>query len=117
MVEVTLRMIEEINTEKFPSNIIKEYHDVVRELISILALLDGYKTIGEGAHKELIDYLKDNYSQFSQQEIIFLDQLRTNRNRITYDGFFIDSDYVIRNKDSIRKIINKLNNLIQQKIK
>jgi len=116
MVEVTLRMIEEINTEKFPSNIIK-YHDVVRELISILALLDGYKTIGEGAHKELIDYLKDNYSQFSQQEIIFLDQLRTNRNRITYDGFFIDSDYVIRNKDSIRKIINKLNNLIQQKIK
>mgnify|MGYP001613697510 CR=1 FL=1 len=117
MVEVTLRMIEEINAEKFPSNIIKEYHDVVRELISILALLDGYKTVGEGAHKELIDYLKDNYSQFSQQEIIFLDQLRTNRNRIIYDGFFINSDYLTRNKDSIRKIINKLNNLIKQKIK
>ena len=55
MVNKTLEMISEIDAEKFPSNVIKEYYEVIRELLSVLLLLDGYKTIGEGAHKTLID--------------------------------------------------------------
>ena len=39
------------------SNITKEYYDLIRELISVVLLLDGYKTYGEGAHKKLIEYL------------------------------------------------------------
>ncbi len=53
MVEATLEMISTLNIDKFPSNITKEYYEVIRELISIVLLLDGYKTYGEGAHKKL----------------------------------------------------------------
>ena len=55
MVETTLEMIETIDVAKFPSNIVKEYYDVIRELMTAILLLDGYKTHGEGAHKKLIE--------------------------------------------------------------
>ncbi|MBS3176881.1 hypothetical protein J4457_06625 [Candidatus Woesearchaeota archaeon] len=46
MVETTLEMIKHIDKTQFPSHVIKEYYEVIRELISIVLLLDGYKTIG-----------------------------------------------------------------------
>lgn len=58
MVEKTIEMIESLDIERFPSNITKEYYETIRELISVILLLDGYKTHGEGAHKKQIDYLK-----------------------------------------------------------
>ena len=73
MVEITLEMIRQIDKSKFPSNIAKEYYEVTRELISIILLLDGYKTIGEGAHKRQIEYLEANYRDFSKYEIAFID--------------------------------------------
>ena len=60
MAVITLKMIETIDKTKFPSNIVKEYYDVIRELMSSILLLDGYKLIGENAHKNLIDYIKSN---------------------------------------------------------
>lgn len=49
MVEITLEMIKTIDAERFSSNIVKEYYDVIRELMTAILLLDGYKTQGEGA--------------------------------------------------------------------
>ncbi|MEK6983934.1 MAG: hypothetical protein AABX33_05150 [Nanoarchaeota archaeon] len=80
MVEITLEMIKQIDKSKFPSNITKEYYEVVRELISIILLLDGYKTMGEGAHKRQIEYLEANYKDFSKHETAFIDDLRVTRN-------------------------------------
>jgi len=57
MAETTLEMIDSLDPERFPSNVLKEYYGVIRELIQVILLLDGYKTVGEGAHKRLIDYL------------------------------------------------------------
>ncbi|VVB88656.1 Uncharacterised protein [uncultured archaeon] len=57
MVESTLEMIDTIESKKYPSHVLKEYYEVVRELITIVLLLDGYKTQGEGAHKKLIEYI------------------------------------------------------------
>lgn len=115
MVDKTLEMINEINIEKFPSNVIKEYYEVVRELLSVLLLLDGYKVIGEGAHKTLIEYVKQNYKEFSEYEISLMDDLRITRNKIAYDGFFVQIDYVNRNREDIIKIINKLKEIIKKK--
>ena len=115
MVDKTLEMINELSVEKYPSNIIKEYYDVIRELLSILLLFDGYKTIGEGAHKTLIDYIKKNYKQFSNYEIFLMDDLRITRNKIAYDGFFVRGDYVNRRKEDIIKLINKLKGVIEKK--
>lgn len=115
MVNTTLSMIETISIEKFSSNVTKEYYEVVRELITTLLLLDGYKTYGEGAHKKLIEYLEKNYTDFSGDEIHFLDDLRIVRNKISYDGFFVTIDYIGQRRERIKRIIAKLQKNIKDK--
>ena len=118
MIESTLRMIRELNPEKFPSQIIKEYYDILRELISIIALLDGYRTLGEGAHKELMEYIQDNYhSKLEESHFHFLNELRIIRNKITYDGFFVNLEYVKRNEEVIITIIKKLKDITGAKLR
>ncbi|HJX06269.1 MAG TPA: hypothetical protein VJ461_06175 [Candidatus Nanoarchaeia archaeon] len=116
MVEQTLAMLRTIDETRFPSQVAKELYDVIRELISIIMLLDGYKTFGEGAHKVAIDYLKSYYTCFSASEISLIDRLRIIRNRITYDGFFVQSDFVARRKVRLRAIIDKLKKIISKKM-
>ena len=116
MVEITLEMIKQIDKSKFPSNIAKEYYEIVRELMSIILLLDGYKTMGEGAHKRQIEYLEANYKEFSKYEIDFIDDLRVTRNKIAYDGFFVKESYIDRKLNEILKIIDKLNKIVHKKI-
>ena len=117
MVETTLEMIKQIDQTKFPSNLTKEYYDVIRELMSVILLLDGYKTIGEGAHKKLIEYLEDNYKQFEKNEITLINDLRITRNKISYDGFFVTEDYLERKTKGIQTIIPKLKEIIKEKSK
>jgi len=116
MVDTTLNMIKTIDEKKFPSNVIKEYYDVLRELISVILLLDGFKTKGEGAHKKLIEYLEQNYKEFSSYEISLLDDLRITRNKIAYDGFFVTDDYLERKKEGIGTIIKKLRKVVNEKL-
>lgn len=116
MVETTLDMIKTVNKTKFPSNVTKDYYDVIRELISIILLLDGYKTIGEGAHKTMIEYLESNYKVFGNSEILLIDDLRIVRNKIAYDGFFIKETYIDRKLKSIQEIILKLKSLVNEKL-
>jgi len=116
MVEITLEMIKQIDKNKFPSNIAKEYYEVIRELISIILLLDGYKTVGEGAHKRQIGYLEANYKEFSKSEIVFIDDLRMTRNKIAYDGFFVKGSYIDRKLIDILKVIDKLKEIVHRKI-
>ena len=116
MVNSTLEMIKELDSHKYPSNVTKEYYESIRELISVIALLDGFKTQGEGAHKELIDYLKENYHSFNEQEINLVDDLRNKRNRIAYDGFFVNEEYIERNNNLIIKVITKLKTIIKERL-
>jgi len=117
MIDKSLAMINEINIERYPSNVVKEYYDIIRELISVILLLDGYKTFGEYAHKELIEYLEMNYKEFAKLEINLLNDLRILRNRVAYDGFFIKKDYILRKQFAILELISKLRKLIDKKIK
>lgn len=117
MAERTLEMISQIDLDKFPSIVIKEYYDVIRELISVLALFDGFKTVGEGAHIELIRYLEANYSQINGYDIALIDRLRILRNRITYNGFFVSGEYVRRKRMDIEKIVLKLKSLAAMKLR
>jgi len=116
MADTTLEMIKDIDVNKFSSNVTKEYYDTIRELVSIVLLLDGYKTYGEGAHKKLIEYLQSNYKEFNEYEIFLLNDLRIKRNKITYDGFFVDKDYIKKKIKDIQKIITKLQKIIKKKI-
>ncbi|HLD97445.1 MAG TPA: hypothetical protein VI934_03825 [Candidatus Nanoarchaeia archaeon] len=117
MVGTTLEMIETLNKDKFESNIVKDYYDAIRELVSALLLLDGFKTVGEGAHKKLIEYIDKNYEEFSEYEVSLLDELRIVRNKISYDGYFVPEGYLERNKKAIEGILARLKGLVEQKLK
>lgn len=116
MAETSLEMVRTLDLERFPSNAVKEYYDIIREMASVLLLLDGYKTYGEGAHKKMIEYLDKNYRQFSEYEISVIDDLRVTRNRISYNGFFVRTEYIERKRDSIEKIIAKLREIIKSRL-
>ena len=116
MAEITLAMITDIDKSKFSSNVTKEYYEIIRELISVILLLDGYKTIGEGAHKRMIEYLNANYKQFNAYEISLIDDMRILRNKIAYDGFFVKESYLERKLQDIKDIIAKLKAIIEGKI-
>jgi len=116
MVDTTLEMIKVIDINKFSSNVTKEYYDAIRELMGVVLLLDGYKIYGEGAHKRLVEYIESNYKEFSAYEISLIDDLRITRNKITYDGFFVDKDYIDRKRNDIKKIIDKLKGIIKRKV-
>jgi len=116
MVRTTLEMVDRVDKSKFSSNITKEYYEIIRELVTIVLLLDGYKTIGEGAHKRMIEYLEANYKQFSKSEIYFIDDLRIVRNKIAYDGFFVKKDFIDTKLKSIQGIIEKLKKIIDRKL-
>jgi hypothetical protein len=116
MVNTTIEMIKVIDITKFSSNITKEYYDVIRELISVVLLLEGYKTYGEGAHKKLIEYLQSKKLGFTEYEILLIDDLRITRNKVAYDGFFVERDYIERKIRDIQKIIAKLKDIIKKKL-
>lgn len=116
MVDTTIEMIKIVDIDKFSSNVTKEYYDVIRELISVVLLLEGYKTYGEGAHKRLVDYIESHYNEFNEYEISLIDDLRATRNKIAYDGFFVEKDYIERKINQIKKIIDKLKEIINKKI-
>jgi hypothetical protein len=116
MVETTMEMICAIDSKKYPSNVIKEYYEVIRELITVILLLDGYKTQGEGAHKKLVEYLAKNYPEFKGHEISLINDLRLTRNRIAYNGFFVNDEYLERKMKEILAIIEKLRVLIYKKL-
>jgi len=116
MVDTTIEMIKVIDVTKFSSNVTKEYYDVIRELMTVVLLLDGYKTYGEGAHKKLVEYLQSNYKEFNEYEISLIDDLRITRNKIAYDGFFVEKDYIERKVKDIQEVIRKLKEIIKKKV-
>lgn len=117
MVDTTIEMIKIIDIVKFSSHVTKEYYDVIRELLSVVLLLDGYKTYGEGAHKKLIEYLQSHYKEFNEYEFLLINDLRITRNKIAYDGFFVERDYIERKMKDIQKIIATLKDIIKKKIR
>ncbi|MBI2668574.1 hypothetical protein HYX14_01900 [Candidatus Woesearchaeota archaeon] len=114
MADNTLQILEEMDSQRFPSQVAKEYYETIWELLSIVFLLDGYKCIGEYAHKELIESAGKKY--LAESEVVFLDDLRILRNKISYDGIFFPTQYVERNKITFLKIIGKLQRTIKEKL-
>jgi len=111
MAQTTIERLKETNTSKYPSNTLKDYYDIIHELMEAISLTKGIKFKGDGAHQELIEYIVKEYD-FSEQERIFLQQIRDYRNRISYEGFMINENFIISNDKKIQEIIDKLSNLI-----
>lgn len=107
MAKITLERLDNTDMEKYPSNTLLDYYDVVHKLMEALTLRGGIKVKGEGAHKELVDYLAKQ-QKINEQTRQFLQQMRDYRNRISYEGFMIHKNYIDLNKVIIRRIIKHL---------
>lgn len=119
-VEKMLEMIQliedriKIQTKpKFTSLIISDYYEIIKELLTALLLLNGYKTL---SHKDLTEYFKVN-KKISLQEFELIDSLRIFRNRAVYEGFSVQDSYLTKNEPSYKQIIKKLKSTIYFELK
>jgi len=115
ILKMVLLIEERINIQgksKMAALIVADYYEAIKELATALLLMDGYKTL---SHRDLIEYLK-KYKEFTDFELTLLDDLRVLRNRIAYDGFFVDPSYLERNESTLRKIIAILKTIVNEKI-
>jgi hypothetical protein len=111
MADITLKRLSTTEVLAFPSNTLNDYYDILHKLMEAIALLDGIKISGEGAHQELIDYVCRS-NKLGQRRTEFLQQLRIYRNRIAYEGFIVDKDYIERNEKRITELHELLSDII-----
>lgn len=115
MAIVTFARLKETDKEKYPSNTLTDYYDIIRKLMEALTSLDGVKTKGEGAHQEIIDYVCDKY-KFTTATKRFIQEMRDYRNKISYEGFSIRTSYIHTNSKRIEEIITSLQKLVDEKL-
>ena len=99
---------------RFTSIVIEDYYEIIKESLTALMAIDGCKTL---SHEVLISYLKRFYKEFSEHEIIFMDEMRKLRNKINYDGFKVKPPYWEMNNGIILKIIEELDKIMERKLK
>ena len=110
--EATLKDLKKMD---FPTIIAENYYEIIKELITAIFLVDGIKTIGEYAHKEMIQNL-NNYNLFSHEEIKIIDDLRIRRNKSSYEGKPFEKIYLENNEKNLLEIITKLKGLVKKKL-
>ncbi|MBI5397890.1 hypothetical protein HZB03_00360 [Candidatus Woesearchaeota archaeon] len=107
MAKTTLERLNETDTRKYPSNTLVDYYEIIRKLMEAITYLEGVKIKGEGAHIQIIDHVSKRLKlQESKRELI--QELREYRNRISYEGFNIRTEYIKQNEERIKLIIKEL---------
>jgi hypothetical protein len=110
MIEVRMKALSLVDRKEFASLVVEDYYEITKEAITALMALDGYKTL---SHEVLVAYLKEFYPQFSESEILLVDQLRQLRNKIAYKGFFITHDFLERTEARMKSIVSKIKRILE----
>ena len=114
--QVKLRLKDASNKDpaEFATLILEAHYEVIKELTTALLAIDGYKTL---SHLALIQYLREKYpTDFTEQEIRSIDDLRKIRNRIAYEGFMITEDIFSRKEPITKRIISRLQVVVEKKL-
>src|SRR3989338_7765731 len=106
MAQITLERLDKTEKEKYPSNTLCDYYDSIHKILDDIALCDGIKIKGEGAHQELIEYVKKE-EYVDEKTRIFLQEMREYRNSITYEGFSITTTYIQQHTQTIKNTIKQ----------
>jgi hypothetical protein len=113
MIEVRMKALGLKDRKEFASLVVEDYYEIVKEAITALMTLDGYKTL---SHEVLVGYLKEFYPQFSEAEIRLIDQFRQLRNKIAYKGFFITDDFLERSEARMKAVVSKIRNILEDRL-
>lgn len=113
MSELELKIISkiEINNDT-ASKLSKDYYEIIKELLTALLLAHGMKSSN---HECLISFFKHNFPQY-EFEAKIMHELKNIRNRVSYDGCFIEGGYISRNMVEFTHIIGLLKNLIRDSV-
>jgi|SRR3989338_4725101 len=100
--------------EKMAALVTVDYYEIIKELLTAILLLEGYKTL---SHKDLFEYMHEKSAEmFDQQEKFLLNELRILRNRVSYEGFKIQPSYLERNQSKLKEIIQRIKQEIIKKL-
>ncbi|MBI3190223.1 hypothetical protein HYZ41_00815 [archaeon] len=83
-----IKIIPEEKTYK----IIEEYYEIIKELLTAIMYVDGYKTL---SHVALIEYFSANYKDLENNDIKLIDDMRKYRNSIVYYGKKISHEFLV----------------------
>lgn len=114
-VETRMKFLNSIKQSEFSTIIAETYYEIIKELITGVMFIDGFKTIGENSHKETINYLL-KYKKFSSHEVSLVNDLRIKRNKSMYEGKEIRKDYIKSKEKSFLHIIEKLKSIFKDKL-
>ncbi|MFH1631181.1 MAG: hypothetical protein ABIA21_03085 [Candidatus Aenigmatarchaeota archaeon] len=115
MAKMTLQRLNKTDKLEYPSNTLDDYYDIIHQLLEAIALSNGIKIKGESAHYELINYIFDNFIRDPLKKG-FLQELREYRNKISYEGFQINKNYIEQNDEKILEIISILEKFAEKDI-
>lgn len=113
--EARLEVASLMDKKKHPALRAESYYEIIKELVTAMLALDGYKSY---SHVCLVAYLKEFRSnEFSANELELVDMLRRIRNDLDYRGTFIGADFMERNEKSILTVITKMKNMVEKEVK
>lgn len=113
MIDVRMKALELLDRKEFSSLVAEGYYEIVKEALTALMALDGYKTL---SHEVLIGYLKEFFPEFTEHEVMLADRLRQVRNKIAYKGFFVAPEFIERNEKDIKELVVKLVNILRARL-
>lgn len=112
--EMAIERFADIKKEKKPYKVLEQYYEVIKELITALMYVDGFKTL---SHKTRVFYLEKDYNtSFTKEEFILIDEVRRLRNDILYYGRRVDGAFLINKEEQLKSIINKLIKIVNEKL-
>ncbi len=103
---VKIMKINEFNA----NSIVKDCYDIIMEIIRAKMLLEGYSASGSHSHEGEVSYLKNK--NITDNEIIFINELRYFRNSVNYYGKILDKEYAKKVFDFTEKVVPKLKNIV-----
>ncbi len=120
LLQLAKRRLESIEKRRkdefpqFPQLLIESYYEAIKELISALLAIHGYKSY---SHECLISFIDEFYpTSLDNFQIHFLDSMRKLRSDIQYRGRNIADDYLARNNKTINEIIKKLIEIVEKEV-
>lgn len=102
---VRLKFLEKQDVDRETASIISEgYYEIIKELLTALLLKKGLKSDN---HECLVSFFKENFPD-REYETHMIYELKNIRNRIAYDGLFVEKVYLEKNKVEFKHIIEFL---------
>ena len=101
--------------KKYPSLFLEGYYEIVKELLTAILLLDGWKSTN---HECMFAYIKENYKNKLEMDTDFLLELKDLRNNIDYRGVMVSfekwNNAKLRIKTEIKVLRDYLNERIEE---